>query len=167
MFNHWLVHQIYTSWNLAQLMYLCFTHIIIVIMELVVMAIASIEPAQNYYVARKICVTSWEDLLALNFIPIKSFMLSIHMCEKMHMYFGVRILHSLRVCQIVHWVMGTTGKIPAAGSLLSKERQYGMPNLAHIVFFCLFTCLVVSYLVWVFVQCTQKSWGRRIYTQNF
>ena len=59
-------------------------------------------------------------------------MLSIHMCEKMHIYFGVRILHSLRVCQIVHWVMGTTGKIPAAGSLLSKGRQYGMPNLAHM-----------------------------------
>ena len=59
-------------------------------------------------------------------------MLSIHMCEKMHIYFVVRILHSLRVCQIVHWVMGTTGKIPAAGSLLSKGRQYGMPNLAHM-----------------------------------
>ena len=29
-------------------------------------------------------------------------------------------------------VMGTTGKIPAAGSLLSKGRQYGMPNLAHM-----------------------------------
>ena len=53
-------------------------------------------------------------------------MLSIHMCEKIHIYFGVRILHSLRVCQIVHWVMGTAGKIPAAG------RQYGMPNLAHM-----------------------------------
>ena len=59
-------------------------------------------------------------------------MLSIHMCEKMHIYFGVRILHSLRVCQIVHWVMGATGKIPAAVRLLSKGRQYGMPNLAHM-----------------------------------
>ena len=65
-------------------------------------------------------------------------MLSIHMCEKMHIYFGVRILHSLRVCQIVHWVMGTTGKIPAAGSLLSKGRQYGMPNLAHMPLLCVY-----------------------------
>ena len=37
--------------------------------------------------------------------------------------------------------MGMTGKIPAAGSLLFKGRQYGMPNLAHMpLFFVYLPC---------------------------
>ena len=63
----------------------------------------------------------------------------------MHIYSGVRILHSLRVCQIVHWVIGTAGKIPAAGSLLSKGRQYGMPKSGtHASFLCLLALLSVT-----------------------
>ena len=38
-------------------------------------------------------------------------------------------------------MMGMTGKIPAAGSLLSKGRQYGTPNLAHMpLFFVYLPC---------------------------
>ena len=88
------------------------------------------------------------------------------MCKKMHIYFGVRILHSLRVCQIVHWVMGTTGKIPAAGSLLSKGRQYGMPNLAHMsLLFVYLPCCQLPCMS-VCSVCPEKL-GKDIYTQNF
>ena len=61
---------------------------------------------------------------------------------------------------------GYNGKDPSSRKLVvQRETIRNAKSGTHAS--SLFTCLVVSYLVWVFVHCTQKSWGRRIYTQNF
>ena len=44
-----------------------------------------------------------------------AFMLSIHMSKRNHMYSSQTILRFLPQHLILHWVMGMTGKIPAAG----------------------------------------------------
>ena len=60
----------------------------------------------------------------------------------------------------------TTGKIPAAGSLLSKGRQYGMPSRAHMpLLFVYLPCCQLPCMS-VCSVCPEKL-GKDIYTQNF
>ena len=65
------------------------------------MAIVSIEAAQNYYVARKICVTSWEALLALDLIATKSFIIQCFTSICVRKYTYILVWEYCILCDLV------------------------------------------------------------------
>ena len=67
-----------------------------------------------------------------------------HMCEKMHIYFGVRILHSLRVCQIVHWVMYDRKDPSSRKLVVQRETIRNAKSGTHASFVCLLALLSVT-----------------------